>query len=603
MTTTSTPKTTTKTLPLTPVHPDNLTVYANPNDLRRDLHTFVGYVSRRTIKRSYRENDLPQADYKRLAQLIRDDAPGADGEGRQDDSLYGHGVEAYGWIDYLDSLAHKLGWVEYNTKGTYRGYSSAEPSFSDNLMRFNAGAYRAFLALPLAEQERQLCDTLVGDYTSAYNEFYTVAIRGRLDRFPTWGSSTGAMPTLNFAAVRRFLFELLQGCEPGAWYGTSDLVAYLKAAHPFFLIPRPPDPKPKAKTSRPTVRDCYGMLPELPKSRYGNFHEYESLYSYSRDPIPDDAPDGFERVEGRYVERFLEGLPLTLGYVDVAYGQRSDSPSRPSRGVLRAFRTNDRFLQAMRATIPQPRVIVQPNFEIYIESAFYPASLVNRLGPLTDVIREDTTTILKLHRQKVAAQLADNPGLDVIALLTDLSGQDLPRNVAVELEDWAGQADVFTLYDGFGLVESAEPVDGRLVDPVTVERIGDSIRLVRDPAALFSRLMESDAVALRVRHTDAAVQPLPERARTVFPRAIAAPTAKAKTKRAVTLKRQTLVVLHVPDDELFDVLRQALLDARCILDVDKEKRTLTLSGKDDAGLKGIIKRLGGEYAIRLEDLE
>ena len=64
-------------LPLTPVHPDNLTVYANPNDLRRDLHTFVGYVSRRSIKRSFRGNELPQADYKRLAQVILDGGPGA----------------------------------------------------------------------------------------------------------------------------------------------------------------------------------------------------------------------------------------------------------------------------------------------------------------------------------------------------------------------------------------------------------------------------------------------------------------------------------------------------------------------------------------------
>jgi len=586
--TTTTP-TTTKTLPLTPVHPDQLTVYANPNDLRRDLHTFVGYVSRRTIKRSYRENDLPQADYKRLMQLIEDGGPGW-GEGSGSDGTpYGYTAEAYSWIYYLDRLALKMGWVSYSTKGLYRGYSSAEPSFPDNFIRFNADAYHAFLALPLALQERRLFDTLVDDYGASYNEFFVGGVRGRLDRFSTSGSATGVMPTLDFAAVRRFLFDLLQGFEPGTWYGTAELAAYLKARHPFFLIPRKLPVNKYSKTA---------------EKRYGNFYEHDTEQLYHRGTIPDDAPDGFERVEGRYVERFLEGLPLTLGYVDVAYARRSESPARPSRGLLRAFRTNERFLQAMRATIPQPRVIVQPNFEIYIESAFYPASLVNRLSPLTDVIREDTTTILKLHRQKVAAQLAENPGLDVIALLTDLSGQELPQNVAVELQDWAGQADVFTLYDGFGLLESVEPVDGRLVDPVAVERIGDSMRLVRNPDALFSRLMESGAIALRIRHADAAVQPLPDKAHTVFPRAIAAAqTPKAKTKRAVTLKRQTLIVLHVPDDDLFDVFRQALLDARCILDVDKEKRTLTLAGKDDAQLKGLIKRLSGEYAIRLEDME
>jgi len=601
MTTTST---TTKALTLTPVRPDNLTVYANPNDLRRDLHTFVGYVSRRTIKRSYRENDLPQADYKRLMQVIEDGGPGwGEGSG-SDGTSYRYVAEAYSWIYYLDRVALKMGWVNYNTKGLYRGYSSADPSFPDNFIRFNADAYHAFLALPLAEQERQLFDTLVDDYGASYNEFFIGGVLGRLDRFPSWGGSTGVIPTLNFAAIRRFLFELLQGCEPGVWYGTADLVAYLKATHPFFLIPRPSDNKNKNKKRPTAIQNRYRTLQETPEKRYGNFYENDDAHSYNRGAIPDDAPDGFERVEGRYVERFLEGLPLTLGYVDVAYARRSESSSRPSRGLLRAFRVNERFLQAMRGAIARPRVIVQPNFEIYIESAFYPASLVNRLAPLTDVIREDTTTILKLHRQKVAAQLAENAGLDVIALLKNLSGQELPQNVSVELQDWAGQADVFTLYAGFGLVESAEPVDGRLVDPVTVERIGDSLRLVRDPGALFSRLMESGAVALRIRHADAALQPLPDKARTVFPRAIAAAQAqKAKTKRAVTLKRQTLVALHFPDDDLFDVFRQALFEARCVLDVDKEKRVLTLSGKDDAHLKAIIKRLSGEYAIRLEDLE
>src|SRR3989440_11671973 len=292
--------TTMTTLPLTPVDPDNLTVYANPNDLRRDLHTFVGYVSRRSIKRSYRGNELPQADYKRLAQVIHEGGPGSAEESGDQDALYGHGAEAPSWIDYLDRLALKMGFVRYDIKGTYRGYSSQEPSFPDNFMSFNADAYRTFLALPLAEQERRLVDTLVRDYSYSHNEFYRVSVHGRLDRFPNWGCGVGVMRGLNFAAIRRFLFDLLQGCEPGTWYSTSDLVAYLKAHHPFFLIPEKLEMNKQSKTV---------------EKRYGNFYESNSLYS--RDPIPDNAPDGFERVEGRYVERFLEGLPLTLGYVDV----------------------------------------------------------------------------------------------------------------------------------------------------------------------------------------------------------------------------------------------------------------------------------------------
>ncbi len=598
MTATTSPSTTPLSLP--PVRPDDLILYANPNDIRRDLHTFVGYVSGRDIKRSNRGNELPQADYKRLARLIVDVWPESGEEGGYDDALYGHRAESYSWIYYVDRLALKMGFVSYDTKGAYRGYSSAEPSFPDNVIRFNADAYRDFLALPLAAQERRLLDTLVEDYGAGYNEFYTVGIRGRLDRFPNWGSGIGVMPGLDMAAIRRFLLDLLQGCEPGAWYSTADLVAYLKEQRPFFLIPEQRAPHKQQTGKRPANRWQTNTQPKAVEKRYGNFYEYKDEYLYNRDAIPDDAPDGFERVEGRYVERFLEGLPLTLGYVDVAYAERPDSSARPSRSLLKAFRVNERLRQAARGDIPQPKVTVQPNFEIYIESAFYPASLVNRLAPLADIVREDTTTILKLQKQKVAARLAENVGLDVSALLQRLTGQDLPRNVSIELQEWAGLADVFTLYDGFGLVESTARYAG--VDLSTVETIGDSLRLVRDPGALFGRLMESGAVPLRIRHSDTALRAAPAKARTVFPKQTAAQTPQQGAKRAVTLQRETLIALRFPDDAVFEAFRKALLDARCVLDIDREKRALTLTGKDEAQLKEVIKRLSGEYTIRVEDL-
>jgi len=581
-------KTSIKTAPPTPVDPNALTIYANPNDLRRDLHTFVGYVNGRVIKRSYRGNDLPQADYKRLERLIKDGGPGGERGDGGDEEIYEYGADAYSWIAYVDWLARKLGVVTYNTKGEYRGYSSQEPSFPDNFMRFNADAYRTFLALPLAAQERRLRDTLADDYTSSYNEFYAVGIHGRLDRFPNWGSGVGVMPTLDIAATRRFLLDLLQGYEPGVWHRTADLVAFLKANHPYFLIPKKLPVNKYYKTS---------------EKRYGNFHEYKDTYLYNQDSIPDDAPDAFERVEGRYVERFLEGLPLTLGYVDVAYADQSESHAKPSRGLLTAFRINERFLQAMRGDIPQPIVTVQPTFEIYIESAFYPAALIEQLSPLADIVREDTTSILKLHKQKVAAALAAHAGLDVIALLKNVSGRELPQNVAVELEEWSGLADAFTLYDGFGLVESADTYAA--ADSFTTEKIGGSLRLARDPGALFTRLTESGAIALRVRHGDAALEALPAKARTVFAKTIAAPQTPAKgkgAKKAVTLRREALIALHVPDDGLFDDLRKALLEARCVVEIDKEKRALTLAKRDEARIKEAIKQLSDAYTIRVEDL-
>jgi hypothetical protein len=573
-----------QSLPLAPVVPDGLTVYANPNDLRRDLHTLLTYVQGRSVKRSNRGSELSSADYRRLAGLIPhgDSRLGIEGEDTR--SLRGYPLEAPDWISYLDRLARRLGFVGYNFPMDYRGYTREAEQYPDNLVHVKAEAYRFFLLLPLADQERRLLDTLLQLPSPEASEFFMVSVRGRLDRFPNVGVSV-LLPQLPYVESRRFLLEILLQCEPGVWYRTADLIAYLKKEHPFFLIPARP-----RERKRSTVR----------VARYAQLHENRA-YAYPQQSIPDDAPDGFERVEGRYVERFLEGIPLTLGYLDVAYAPEPAEGPVPARGLLAAFRMRDRFRPAMRGEIPEPRVIVQPNFEVFIESLFFPAHLIQRLSPLCDVLSEDTTSILRLRRQKVVAQVAENPGLDVAALLSHLTGQRLPQNVAIELHDWARQSAVFTLYDGFGLVEAdAMP---RLVEDAAVERIGDQLRLVRDPDTLYSRLIEHEDVPLRIRHGDADWTPAPDRAHTVFPKLPPGIPPGQKQPSLVTVRREVLLSLQFPDDAPFDAVRSALVAAQCAIHTDRERRIVTLPKKDEARLTAILKQLRGDYRIQLEDPE
>jgi hypothetical protein len=473
-----------------------------------------------------------------------------------------------------------LGFVSYDTKGEYRGYSSNEPTFKDNYICYNPKEYLTYLNLPIVKQENILRSTLIKDFDNSKNEFYRQSIFGRLDSFSTWGCATGIMPMLDFAAARQALFDVLKKCDPGTWYSTSSLVTYLKAHHRFFLIPD---------------RVFLNKFNKLPEKRYGNFYED----AYGRTSIPDDALDGFERVEGRYVERFLEGIPLSLGYVEVAYDLTS-SQKPPFYGALKAFRINERFLQATQGNILQPKVIVQPNFEIYIDSPFYPSALLHQLAPLTDTLKQDTTTILKLQKQKVATQLAENDRLDIIGLLQGLCEKEIPQNVLVELEEWAGHADVFTLYEGFGLVECQ--TESAIVDGFTVEKIGNSFHLVREPETLLSRLRESKAVAIHIQHADHHLQLLPEKLQTIFPRKVAdTQTKKKKTKQSVTLKRETWISFYFPDDELFEKFRKALIDANCLLDINKEKHTLIILGQYESQVKQIIKQLSSEYIIQVED--
>ncbi|MEI6045144.1 MAG: hypothetical protein WCS37_12405 [Chloroflexota bacterium] len=559
-------------LALTEATLQDLTTLTNEQDLHRDLHRYLQYVSGRSIKRSFRSNELPSADLKRLAQLMKFN------ESDLSKTILGSS-EALHWVDYVERVARRMELVDYDLKGVYRGYSSSEPSFPDNYVVVKAAEYQKFLSMSQAEQERHLCEALIN---FKYNEFYIHSVLGILDRFPTIGSANGVMPSLDFATIRRFLFDLLKKCEVGKWYSTASLITYLKINHTYFLIPKIPKNEQKNRY----------------QGRYSNFYEDR----YGSKPVPDDAPDGFERVEGRYVERFLEGIPLTLGYIEVAYNQRKTEQTLfPEMGNLQAFRLTPRFFQATQDNLPEPKVVVQPNFEIYLESAFYPAKLLYQLSLLADIVKEDTTTMnLKLQKQKVATQAAQNQDFDVVKLLQNLTGRPLPQNVTYELQEWTRRAEVFTLYTGFGLLETTQNLP--TVDPFTVEQISESLRLIRQPEEVSNKLRALDEVVLFVHHDLDKLQRLPEKARTLFPKAMAEQLSpKRLEKQPVTIKQETLLALYFPNDEIFEKFRKALLEAKCLLEVDKAKRKITLPRSDEAQLKQVIAALSDEYLIRLDD--
>jgi len=379
---------------------DELSIVSNQCDLRHDLHAFVEYVRERDVKRLHRSNELNKSDQKRLAKLMSNSYPLKE-------------VEANGyseWINYVDELALAYKFTNYDTEGRYMGYYSSEPSFPDNYIDVDTERYEKFVGLPLIEQEKKLQDVVVKNYLDGKNEFYGTSVLGRLSGFSTMGSAVGIMPGLNFASVRRFLIKVLQSCTPGVWYTTSSLIRYLKEHHPFFLIPENPEYQHKHYEE---------------KGRYGNFREQKEKWGMEIQ-ISESETDAFERVEGRFVERFLEGLPLVLGYIDVAYSETEYKGRLPEMNRLLAFRVNDMFLHVMSGDIIEPRVTVQPNFEVHVESELYPVRILAQLTKIADVVTKDRTNILKLRKKNVLTQLSEREDFDVIKLLEKMSGQKLP---------------------------------------------------------------------------------------------------------------------------------------------------------------------------------
>jgi len=557
-----------------------LDVYSAPYDLRRDIHTFVHYVSGRDVKRSYRNNTLPKADAKRLAKLMSHPDCLQQIEKHYDNSSW--------WIDAVDSLARQLGFVSYDTEGEYAGYSSHSPSFRDNYIIYNAKIYAAFLTLPIVEQEKRLFSLFKND--ANLNEFFHPQLYSRLNYFSHWGMATGVMPLLDFVHIRQLLFRLLAKLDSGTWYTTASLIRHLKENHPYFLIP------PKSKLPQ---KDRWNRPHEM--TRYGNFRETEKeSYSRERDFIPDDAPDGFERVEGRYIERFLEGIPLTLGYVDVAYSRQEYKGLLPEYGIVLAFRINDRFQQLMRDEAISPIVTILPTFEIHVESPFYASGLIGQLRPFTTIITEDKISILKLDKQRVKTTLAAGSNIDLIPFLQQITSRPLPQNVAIELEEWIGQADTFTLYSNFALLEG----DSRLPETKSfiIENITPKLRIIRQPDKVFSALEQAERAPLSINHTANRLKALPPKARTIFPKVKAAKAKpKRKTKQRITLSRETRFVLYAPTAEFYDQLRAILLKQRCIFEPDQAKRSITYGQMAKSQVDAAIKELRQTYIIKFED--
>ncbi len=548
-------------------------VQACTADLRRDLHVFVDYVRDRSVKRGHRDNLLSKADAKRLAKLLSYQ-PTAE---EQEDDEYS------AWMGFVDHTALQLGFVKYDTEGEYAGYTSSSKSYPDNFITFSAQNYQRFLALKAAKQEATLLDLLLGRQQGDHNEFYTISPLGRLDRFPYWGSATGVMPLLDFAAARRFLLALLAKCPTGQWLSTASLVRYLKQNHRYFLIPE----KPRFKSEW-----------DKKQGRYGNFSERKSEWGKGIE-IAESDEDAFERVEGRYVERFLEGIPLSLGYVEVAYAQKTSQTLHPSRGCLQAFRVSDRLRRALDGTIQEPRVTVTPSFDLYVQAETYPASVLTELRPLCELVSDDTSIVLKLNKQNVAAARAADPKLDVVALLRKRAGGELPANVVRELSEWAQHGEKFVLYADCCVLEA--DADVKAADPFTIEHAAPGIRLVHSPGKLFEQLERQELMPLHIKHGESALTHLPKSVRTRFPKKTARQSEPRPAKTPVTLTRVTRIQLVCPNREFLDRLCQLLADAKCPAEADRRNLSLAYSKQHEPAVNSAVKALGNEYQIKIED--
>ena len=388
------------------------------------------------------------------------------------------------------------------------------------------------------------------------------------------------MPYIKLDMARIFLFHCLKSCKPGVWYETASLIQYLKKTHPFFLIPE-----------KPAFRHQW----EKEQGRYCNFFEYE-IASNQSIKISEKDPDSFERVEGRFVERFLEYIPLLLGHVDLAYDTPKKSEIRPSLGKQKAFRVNERFLRFMNGEISEPRVMVHPNHEIHVESDFYPASTLERLAPFSDLVTSDRICILKLNRMKAVKYIAEANSSNLKRFLEELTRNPLPVNIAAELDEWAGHSEKFLLYQDCGLLE------GNDLPPFTkdfeLESISAGLRLIRSPDVLFSRLEKAEQVPLLVTHRSNAFVAPPNGAISLFARKMEK-AKKTTLKEAMTIAQKSYITLFFETGAFLGAFEKALIEEKCVAEVNKTRRTITYAAEQKQQVDAAVAKLKKNYRVKI----
>ncbi len=548
---------------------NDLEIHTNTNDLRRDLYAYMEYILHNDVKRHYKSNLITKTDSRKIARQMTDPSG-------IEDYLDEDGI--WPWLNYIDRIALAMDFVSYKTKGEYIGYYSSGPTFVDNYIGPVGESYSTFLGLSVQAQEEKLLACQVESYSDSENEFFTTFPLGLLQSFDTRGCATGVVPYIKFDEARMFLFETLKEYPPGEWTQVSSLVAGVKEKDCYFIIPRKPSMK---YTSRN-------------EGRYCNFSEGEKRWDEGKTVAASD-PDAFERVEGRYIERFLEHIPLAMGYVELAYAPGYKQKIYPSIGHLVNFRTTPAFYRFMHEGLSEPKVTVLSNFEVQVQADVYPASVVRKLSPIAVLQKTDRACVFILNRVKAIAACADDNRLDIIALLRSISSKDIPANIEHELRGWIRKSESFVLYTGFGLLEC----DGDLpeAEPFTVEKLSTRMRIVRSPDKLLNKLDAAGRVPLLISHASESFCIPPSEVRTQFPKAKKRTSDASKETITLTVSEVVSYKLAGCGDSVWKEFIKEFKYAGCKVKADKIRRELTFDIRQRAPAERAIKSLKGQFEI------
>lgn len=460
-------------------------------NIRHDLLEFTDYVRSHEIKRSYRGNEIPKTDIKRLEKRLHIPE-------HLNDTEDGKVV----WIEWVSWLALNLKLVSYNIKGVYAGYSSQERSFPDNYIKTYIADIEQYLRSSSADKEFKILEVLL---TKTPNEFYDSSLLLQQERFSTFGSGINGASKMDLPLIRKSLLKILSTFPIDTPISFHSFVERVHKESPDLIL--------KQGTAKQPKYYCFY------ERIYPKAVQKEVLGSW-RDGVIEKEIDGkdsdaFTRVEGRYLAYFLEAIAVPMLYVNLEYDEEFLNGSHDRHPMLpcfiKSFTLTKKF-KAMQSqdllTLNYVKTTVTPDFKIFVESTLYPDKQLMQLEPYTQTLVEDKyTTTLELSRKKTIQSLADNPLLQQPLDILNLLGTNIPKNVATDISEWTSQANKFIVYEGFSVLEidkTAQDLPEGIRQTIK-ERIVDNkisnIFLIANESSLFHSLEDAGLVPEKVNHS------------------------------------------------------------------------------------------------------
>ena len=474
-------------------------------NVRRDLMLFIDYVKQRGLKRAHRDNSIPKMDIKRLFKILKVPEVLKDTE-----------LEEGTWSHFICNLARDLGLLNYDVVGVYAGYTSYSESYPDNHIKLNNANIKHYIESPSSAKEKAILNALIKNNG---NEFHYGAKLGSRLRFDTRGSRVNAASKMNLPHIRTQLLKICATHEVDKPILMKDFVKKIHDEYPHLILDealskREFKERELAQKKRIETR-WLGKGERKEEKLIWNL--YDSFYESGRGPetsslveISGAEKDSFERVEGRYLSYFLEGIPQLAQLVHLEYTEDYDSEIRPwPFDFLKSF-TITKKLQSLYGEssfdLDHVKVTITPDYKIFLEATLYPDRELGMLEPFADIISsEQYVTILALNQHKTIDFQAKNPKHPTVSqVLTELS-ENMPKNIAKELEQWSASADKFIVYDNIGLLEF-DPTCKTKADALeqlasnTIDSGNKAFTLVKYPKEVFNILEGSLNFPQMVKH-------------------------------------------------------------------------------------------------------